>query len=89
MRICESSDFHRFLHSHKYKTGGFVFGIEEFTQQLKEITTPNYVPSIQHVLTSRVKTTGIVETEYTFDGCYFRVIDGMMVEKVEKNIYLK
>ena len=33
---------------------------------LERISTPNYVPTQQDVLHTRVKTTGIVETNFTY-----------------------
>lgn len=35
----------------------------------------NYIPSQQDVLRTRVKTTGIVETQFTFKGLRFKMVD--------------
>jgi len=46
-----------------------------FFDRLEEICRPNYLPSEQDVLRSRVRTTGIVENEFTIDGNQFKMFD--------------
>ena len=46
-----------------------------FFERLDEITRPDYVPTEQDVLRSRVRTTGIVENEFTIDGNAFKMFD--------------
>uniref|UniRef100_A0A1B6C3R0 Guanine nucleotide-binding protein G(I) subunit alpha n=1 Tax=Clastoptera arizonana TaxID=38151 RepID=A0A1B6C3R0_9HEMI len=42
---------------------------------LDRISQPNYVPTQQDVLRTRVKTTGIIETYFTFKGLHFKMFD--------------
>jgi guanine nucleotide-binding protein G(o) subunit alpha len=46
-----------------------------FLDKLDEIGLPQYLPSIQDILRTRVKTTGIVEINFTFKDLNFRVFD--------------
>jgi guanine nucleotide-binding protein G(i) subunit alpha len=39
---------------------------------LDRISQMNYIPTQQDVLRTRVKTTGIVETHFTFKGLHFK-----------------
>jgi guanine nucleotide-binding protein G(o) subunit alpha len=43
--------------------------------KLDEIGQPNYLPSTQDILRTRVKTTGIVEINFSFKDLNFRVFD--------------
>lgn len=43
-----------------------------YLNALDRIALANYVPSQQDVLRTRVKTTGIVETHFTFKGLHFK-----------------
>jgi guanine nucleotide-binding protein G(i) subunit alpha len=43
-----------------------------YLNALDRISLPNYVPTQQDVLRTRVKTTGIVETHFTFKGLRFK-----------------
>lgn len=43
-----------------------------YLNALDRISLPNYVPSQQDVLHTRVKTTGIVETDFSFKGLHFK-----------------
>lgn len=43
-----------------------------YLNSLDKISLPNYVPSQQDVLRTRVKTTGIVETQFEFKGLRFK-----------------
>ena len=46
-----------------------------FLDKLDEIGMPNYLPSTQDILRTRVKTTGIVEINFSFKDLNFRVFD--------------
>ena len=39
---------------------------------MDRIAQPNYIPTQQDVLRTRVKTTGIVETHFTFKDLHFK-----------------
>lgn len=43
-----------------------------YLNDVDRITAPGYVPNEQDVLHSRVKTTGIIETQFSFKDLYFR-----------------
>ncbi|VDM50461.1 unnamed protein product [Toxocara canis] len=44
-------------------------------EQLERIYAPNYRPSVQDILHTRVPTTGVVQVQFTIKGCIFRVYD--------------
>ncbi|XP_072401826.1 guanine nucleotide-binding protein G(i) subunit alpha [Diabrotica undecimpunctata] len=46
-----------------------------YLNALDRISNPTYVPSQQDVLRTRVKTTGIVETNFLFKGLHFKMFD--------------
>jgi len=46
-----------------------------FFTKIDEIMRPNYIPSEQDVLRSRVRTTGIVENSFDIDGNQFKMFD--------------
>lgn len=46
-----------------------------YLNALDRISQPNYVPTQQDVLRTRVKTTGIIETHFTFKGLHFKMFD--------------
>ncbi|KAG9391275.1 guanine nucleotide-binding protein alpha-1 subunit [Carpediemonas membranifera] len=46
-----------------------------FFAKLKEVSQPNYSPTQQDVVRSRVKTSGIIESEFLIDGVKFKLID--------------
>ena len=46
-----------------------------YLSQLDRLSAVNYVPTQQDVLRTRVKTTGIVETRFSFKGLFFRMFD--------------
>lgn len=48
---------------------------EYYFTRIDEIMQPNYVPSEQDVLRSRVPTTGIVENSFEIEGSHFRMLD--------------
>uniref|UniRef100_A0A8R1IWS1 Uncharacterized protein n=1 Tax=Caenorhabditis japonica TaxID=281687 RepID=A0A8R1IWS1_CAEJA len=46
-----------------------------FLDNLPRLSSPNYVPSEQDLLRTRIKTTGITEVLFELKGLTFRVID--------------
>lgn len=46
-----------------------------YFNNLERLSQPDYVPTEQDVLRSRVKTTGIVETEFDYGAFHFRMFD--------------
>ncbi|XP_035512426.1 guanine nucleotide-binding protein G(i) subunit alpha-like isoform X1 [Morone saxatilis] len=46
-----------------------------YLNDLDRICQPNYVPTQQDVLRTHIKTTGIVETHFTFNDLYFKIFD--------------
>jgi len=51
------------------KSVGFL---DSYLSDLERISAGDYVPTEQDVLRSRVKTTGIVETHFTFKDLHFK-----------------
>ncbi|CAM2098612.1 unnamed protein product [Caretta caretta] len=49
--------------------------IINYLNDLDRLTAPGYVPNDQDVLRSRVKTTGIIETQFSFKDMNFRMFD--------------
>ncbi|KAM7404606.1 hypothetical protein PAMP_011939 [Pampus punctatissimus] len=47
----------------------------DYLNDLERICHLNYIPTQQDVLRTRVKTTGIVETHFTFKNLYFKMFD--------------
>lgn len=45
-----------------------------YLNDLERICLPSYIPTQQDVLRTRVKTTGIVETHFTFKDLYFKSV---------------
>lgn len=45
-----------------------------YLNSLDRIAQPSYVPTQQDVLRTRVKTTGIVETHFSFKGLHFKLV---------------
>lgn len=43
-----------------------------YLNSLDRIASPHYVPTQQDVLRTRVKTTGIIETQFNFKGLHFK-----------------
>lgn len=43
-----------------------------YLNALDRISKPDYIPTQQDVLRTRVKTTGIVETHFSFKGLHFK-----------------
>lgn len=56
------------LHIHLY----FVVLIISYLDSLDRIGAADYQPTEQDILRTRVKTTGIVETHFTFKNLHFR-----------------
>ncbi|KFP87544.1 Guanine nucleotide-binding protein G(t) subunit alpha-1, partial [Acanthisitta chloris] len=46
-----------------------------YLSDLERLVTPGYIPTEQDVLRSRVKTTGIIETQFSFKDLNFRMFD--------------
>ena len=46
-----------------------------YLNALDRISMPDYIPTVQDVLRTRVKTTGIVETRFLFKTLSFKMID--------------
>ena len=46
-----------------------------YLNQLDRIASPHFVPTQQDVLRTRVKTTGIIETQFNFKGLHFKMFD--------------
>ncbi|KAL7298635.1 hypothetical protein TKK_0008401 [Trichogramma kaykai] len=46
-----------------------------YLNALDRISQPNYIPTQQDVLKTRIKTTGIVETRFSFKGLNFKMFD--------------
>lgn len=50
----------------------FVFLARSYLNALDRLSAPGYIPTQQDVLRTRVKTTGIVETHFTFKELHFK-----------------
>ncbi|XP_052340602.1 guanine nucleotide-binding protein G(i) subunit alpha-3-like isoform X2 [Oncorhynchus keta] len=61
-----------FLRSREYQLNDSA---SYYLNDLDRITQQSYVPTQQDVLRTRVKTTGIVETHFTFKEIYFKMFD--------------
>ena len=46
--------------------------VDSYLSDLDRISAPEYLPTEQDVLRSRVKTTGIVETHFSFKDLHFK-----------------
>ena len=54
-------------------TGSILFPyISSYLNALDRLGSPDYIPTEQDVLRTRVKTTGIVETHFTFKDLHFK-----------------
>ena len=64
------------LTTHEYIITQFVPCISPLTYSylsaLDRLAAPGYIPTQQDVLRTRVKTTGIVETHFTFKDLHFK-----------------
>ncbi|XP_065319179.1 guanine nucleotide-binding protein G(i) subunit alpha-like isoform X2 [Gordionus sp. m RMFG-2023] len=61
-----------FLRSREYQLNDSA---QYYLDSLDRISAPGYVPTVQDVLRTRVKTTGIVETQFTFKNLHFKMFD--------------
>ncbi|XP_050527490.1 guanine nucleotide-binding protein G(i) subunit alpha [Daktulosphaira vitifoliae] len=61
-----------FLRSREYQLNDSA---AYYLNALDRISLPNYVPTQQDVLRTRVKTTGIIETNFNFKGLNFKMFD--------------
>lgn len=52
-----------------------------YLNALDRISSPNYIPTQQDVLRTRVKTTGIVETNFTYKNLNIKYINHILVDK--------
>eukprot|EP00461_Guttulinopsis_vulgaris_P007340 UN07388 len=46
-----------------------------FLDKIREVASPNYLPTHEDILQTRVRTTGIVENQFTIDGNKFSLYD--------------
>ena len=58
--------------THIYPTLPTPHVSHSYLSDLERLVTPGYVPTEQVVLRSRVKTTGIIETQFSFKDLNFR-----------------
>lgn len=49
--------------------------VDYYMDKISELGEPDYQPTVQDVLRTRAKTTGIIETEFMIDGNKFRLVD--------------
>lgn len=54
-------------------TAPFLF-VPSYLNDLERIARADYIPTQQDVLRTRVKTTGIVETHFTFKDLHFKYV---------------
>jgi len=59
-------------HRNRYQ---LVDNADYFFKKIRQVATPDYVPSIDDVMRVRVRTTGIVEQAFTIEGNEFRMFD--------------
>ena len=55
-----------------YHFDNMMFFYFSYLSSLDRIGAPNYTPTQQDVLRTRVKTTGIVETHFVFKDLHFK-----------------
>lgn len=68
----------RFCGTYFYSVTGSIllcFPSHSYLNDLDRISNPAYVPTQQDVLRTRVKTTGIVETHFTFKDLHFKWVE--------------
>ena len=46
-----------------------------YLQDIRRISEPQYIPTVQDVLKTRVRTVGIMETQFTYKHMIFRMVD--------------
>lgn len=66
----------------------FFFVSISYLNDLDRITAPGYVPNEQDVLHSRVKTTGIIETQFSFKDLNFRYVQTCLLSVGGANFQL-
>ena len=69
---CDDGVQRCFLRSREYQlndSAGY------YLNDLKRISDPNYIPTEQDILKTRVRTTGIVKTQFVYKDLVFKVID--------------
>ncbi|XP_075255158.1 guanine nucleotide-binding protein G(i) subunit alpha-like [Convolutriloba macropyga] len=72
-RLWHDSDLQScFLRAREYQLNDSA---SYYLNALDRISTPEYIPTVQDVLRTRVKTTGIVETRFLFKTLSFKMID--------------
>lgn len=49
--------------------------VDYYMERIKELSEADYIPTVQDVLRTRAKTTGIIETEFTVNDTKFRMVD--------------
>lgn len=57
-----------------------------YLNALDRISQPNYIPTQQDVLRTRVKTTGIIETHFTFKALHFKLVFTLLVVILKPDI---
>lgn len=72
------------MESQKYEWILFYFVSISYLNDLDRITAPGYVPNEQDVLHSRVKTTGIIETQFSFKDLNFRYVQTCLLSERSK-----
>ena len=66
------SFWHIFFRSREYQLNDSA---AYYLNSLDRIASPHYIPTEQDVLRTRVKTTGIIETQFSFKGLHFKMFD--------------
>jgi len=59
----------------KRSTVNIVDGHKLFVQQINEISAPDYVPTMEHILNARLRTTAVMKEEYKIDDLVFEIYD--------------
>jgi GTPase SAR1 family protein len=49
--------------------------LSSYIEAVERLAAPDYIPTVDDVLRSRAKTTGIIETEFTVQGTVFKMVD--------------
>ncbi len=60
-----------------------------YFNEIDRISQPNYVPTVQDILRSRAKTTGIIETEFSVGQTRFTYVLLFMVNRYINYIIIK
>lgn len=64
----------------------FVFHHFSFISDVDRIAQPDYLPSEQDILRSRVPTTGIIEYPFDLDGIVFRYLKTVVQKYLQQFI---